>query len=312
MNDMTNPQTMVPSAPQKISSLLATVATVASVTTSCLGLGRQDKKAGEESARAHNAKVGISRVTVSRLAGAEDRVKEIKDCQTEGGNILKRKTSAWGERRLLPNVNIQIFLEEWSANKNEHDRLVKAFIADAPQLIEKAGQDKGTFEIKLPTVEEIEKAFALDFVMEQVPDAAKFTSTTLDKQIEQALRDRFEADIAASYQQAQKDAITRLATPLANLVDRMEKYEKREEDKDKGLDVGREGYFRDTIISNITEVGNVFASFNLTGDPVLAKVAAMVQGFDGIEAKDLRNNKGLRDNTAERAKLILAQLGDWL
>ena len=89
-------------------------------------------------------------------------------------------------------------------------------------------------------------------------------------------------------------------------------YDKRDEELAKGIDVGREGYFRDSIITNITEIAAVFDSFNLTGDPSLKKIAAALEAFEGIEAKDLRGSKSLRDDTAKRAKAILEELGDWL
>ena len=62
--------------PQRMSELLASVAPIASVKATCLGLARTDKQASVDADRAHNAMQGAGRVAVSRLAGSEARVRE--------------------------------------------------------------------------------------------------------------------------------------------------------------------------------------------------------------------------------------------
>ena len=110
--------------PQRMSELLASVATIASVKATCLGLARTDKQASVDADRAHNAMQGAGRVAVSRLAGSEARVKEIRATHAIGRDVMNRFTTAWGDRRLLPNVNINPFYSEWGTVKSEHDRLV--------------------------------------------------------------------------------------------------------------------------------------------------------------------------------------------
>lgn len=298
--------------PQTMSGLLSQVAIVAVVTTTSLGLGRTDKQASKETERDHDAADADARVTVNRLAGAKDRVKEIRNVQRQAQETLTKYTTAWSDKRLLPNVNIQKFMEEWHKAKAEHERLVAKLVEDAPALIEKAQEKLGTFDVAPPTVDEIRDAFSLDFKIDQIPDATHFKSSGLDQQIEAALKRRFEADIAAAYQHAQRDAIERLAEPLKKLAEKMEGWNEREAQKARGVDVGREGSFQESIITNVTEIGEVFSTFNLTKDPNLQKIADQLRGFDGIEAKDLRTNKQVRDDTAARAKAILAQLGDWI
>lgn len=297
---------------QRLSAILSQVATVAAIRTTALGLSRADKNAASESEAQHNSARGIARVSVSRLAGAEDRVKELKAVQNEARAAMIDNTTAWGDRRLLANTNIERFMRRFMVSKAEFDKLNAALIADAPRLIEAANRNIGSFDIEPPTVEEIAGAFSLDFTLEQIPDSASFTGAGMDKAVEEELKRRFEANIEAAYQQAQNDALLRLQKPLAALVERMTAYNKREEELAKGIDVGREGYFRDTIIKNISDIAEVFDSFNLTGDPSLKAISDKLAAFEGIEAEDLRKSKSLRDDTARRAQEILATLGDWL
>lgn len=296
---------------QRISALLSQVATVAAVKASALGLTRTDKQASAESERDHNAMRGIARVAVSRLAGAETRIKEIRSIQAQARDVLGSHTTAWGDRRLLPNVNIELFLKAWGGVKADFDRLVLALASDAPQLVAAAETNLGDFQVEPPTVEEIQNAFSLEFTLEPIADTSNYTST-LDKTMEDKLKERFEVDMQAAYLAAQRDALTRLAEPLQAAIDRLALYDKREHSKANGIDVGREGYFRDSLVTNITQIAAVFDSFNLTGDPVLKKISDQLDAFSGIEAEDLRNSKELRADTSRRAKAILDQLGDWL
>ena len=310
MNIQTNPQ------PQSMSALLASVATVISVKTTALGLSRTDKQASAETERDHNAKSGIARVSVSRLAGAELQIKEIKSLHGEARMVANKWSTIWNDRRLMPNVNIQPYLKDWMAVKQLHDEKVNQLHADAPRLVMEAERNLGDFNIEPPTIEEIREAFSLEFTMEPVPDANNFRNTTLDNNLEAQLRERFEADVAAAYQMAQRDTMQRLSKPLQNLVERMGAYNKREADVASGLDVGREGYFRDSIITNIDEISEVYlrSCVVVEDDPTLVAINNQLQQIKGIEAEDLRKDKALRDDTARRATNILNQLGSagWL
>ena len=312
MNMNVNPNAQA-AAPQRLSALLSQVAVIVSVSTSSLGMRRIDKEASSQSDRAHNAKEGAGKTSVSRLAGAEDRIKEINQAKTACVDVVKKWTSKWGDKGdMLPNVNIQNMLQEFGPAKAEYDRLVASFVADSPRLIANAELNKGTYNVDPPTVEECASAFSLTLEMEQIPDSQTFAAKGMDKQIEEELKRRFEASIASAYQQAQTDALIRLQKPLAAIVERMTAYDQREADVAKGLPVGCDGYFRDTLMTNLHEIAEVFGSFNLTDDPGLAKIAEMLDAFENIDAKDLRNSKELRSDTAKRAAEILATLGDWL
>jgi len=56
----------------------------------------------------------------------------------------------------------------------------------------------------------------------------------------------------------------------------------------------------------------VFGSFNLTGDPAIARLASELDIFTRLDAQALRDSKPERDATSKKAKEILASLGDWI
>ena len=294
----------------KMSELLASVATTATVQTKSIGLRRIDKKASIEADRAHNARTGAGKLSVSRLSGAEDRVKNINDKATEAQETLKSMTTAWGDRRLLANTNLDEWLKQWTKIKKEYDTLVEQFKFDAPRLIQEAEFNKGDYAVQPPTMDEIEKGFDLRFKLEAIAKTDDVHPTGLSAQMENALKRRLEAEVEAAYQLSQRDALQRVAEPLGRMVERLQAYSEKEEAKLAGKAVGRgEGSFRDTLTENVEKIATVFRSFNLAGDPIMDKLADQLDALTGIEAQDLRDNRKLREDTAARAKAILEEIG---
>lgn len=301
-----------PQPKTSISAILSQVATVCMVNSTTLGVTRVDKAASAESERAHNARSGISKVSVHRLAGAEDRIKEIKDVIREARDLVINNTTPWGERRLLNNVNIEKLLRAYGPIKGRFDARVNQLHADAPMLIAAAETNKGDFKVDPPTIEEMRESFSLELKLEAIPDASKFSSSNLDPQIEEQLRRRFEADTAAAYQQAQQDALQRLAEPLEKLVERITNYSKREDEKSRGITSGPRTTFRDSVVDDVVNICNVFGSFNILNDPSIAALNTRLDEFRGLDITALKEHADLRETTARKAQEILATLGDWL
>lgn len=296
---------------QSISSLLSQVATIVSVSSSSLGMTRTDKNASKEADRAHNARGGTAKVVVSRLTGSgEERVKAINQLVNQLGTDLRFMTTVWRDERLLANTQMQQWLGVWSKAKADHTKLVDEFVRDAPMLISEANQNLGTFNIAPPTEDEIRSAFSLDFDMQPIPDTSQYKTTGFDAAVEAELRRRFEASIEAAYTNATTDALQKVAKPLQLLVEGMEKYSKREDEKSRGLTVDKSGTFKDTITGNVDAVAAVFKSFNLTNDPLLTSIADRLTGLTGIDPDGLRNDPALRKDTVRKANDILKDLKD--
>lgn len=298
----------------RLSQLLASCATVAKVRTKSLGLRRQDKNASIRADHANGAEEGISSTNVLRLPGGKDYIDNINRKATEAVNTLKAMTTQWGEdQRLLVNTNIQPFIAKFAPLQAEHAQLVQLLADAAPRLVAEAPRKLGSYRVDVPTVEEIRDAFALEFEMKPVPDSDNFRGTTLDQHLEQQLRDRFEADIAAAYQHAQQDALARVAEPLKRVVERLTAYTAAELEKERGV-TSTGGRLYTTVITNLQEIASVFESFNVTGDPFIQSIADQLGAFEGLDIDDLKSNKAMRDTTAARAKTILEQLeaSGWL
>jgi len=294
----------------RLSAMLGQVATIAKVSSSSLGLRRLDKQASKESDRAHNALSGTGKTTVSRLAGAEHRVQEINDIANAVTAGLESMTTKWGGfGRLLPNTALQDWLRFYTPLKKEYDRKVEALIADAPALIAQAEANKGTYNVKLPTLQEFEKAFSLAYEMIQIPDSDSFRATGVQASMEAEMKRHFEAGIEASYAQAQQDAIKRVAEPVSHLVERIKVFDRTEDEKARGV-VSSSARMYESVITNVQDIAKTFRSFNLTNDPLLTSVADKLEAFEGVDIEDIKGSESLRKDLSKRADAILADLKD--
>ena len=245
------------------------------------------------------------------MPGCESVVDDIKKDHRLARDTLNARTTQWGEdRRLLPNIYIGDFAGEFDVIRRSHDDKVKAFVSKAKHYIAESQKNLGSYAVAPPTEDEIAESFFLQFDMEPVPDVGAYS--TNDKNLQKMLQERFEEDIKASFAESQKDLLTRLAAPLDNLITRMKQYEEREQLKSKDITVGKAGTFKSTIITNITDIAEIFDAFNFAKDPLLMEISKSLRAFDGIEHQDLVKSKDLREVTAAKAAEIRGMLGDWL
>lgn len=299
------------SGTKPLSEVIGEMAVVACVQATSLGMTKLDKQASEQSDAQHNAKRGTGKVNVVRLPGAELAVASLKAVQRRARLLLASYTTQWGaDRRLLPNVFIGDFAGEFDKLRREHDELRDNFVANAQSYIAAARQNLGSYQVLPPDEDEIALAFTLGFDLQPVPDVKNYEIG--NKELEAQLKARFERDIQASFVEAQKDLLRRLAEPLENLIERMKQYDARERRKKKTKVADKAGTFKETVVTNITDIAKIFSAFNLTGDPLLTRIAEQLDAFDGIEHKDLTRSKDLRDDCARRAADIRGMLGQWL
>jgi hypothetical protein len=307
MNNITN----ISGEPVSMSALLGQVAICVQVRTSCLGLGRIDRRASAQMNQDKRASTDAGKAIVSRLAGVEADIKTLKDIQTEGQDLCKALSTPWNGRRLMPNINFQPFLREIKPIEARFEIAKADIIAKAPQLIAEARANLGDYDIKPPTLEEFKNGFAMEIIAEPIPDVSKYSASNLDNAMEEQLREVFEQNTKAAFQFAQQDVLQRLAVPLRNVVNACNNYNERDELKEKG-EKPKGGYSRSTIVTNVQDIAYVFGSFNLFNDPELAKLDEELKVFFTVNYEDLRDDNQVRDEINKKASDILAKLDGYL
>jgi hypothetical protein len=297
-----------------LSDALRNVAMVADVSTSALGLTRTDKSASRKANQDHAAKDGAGKVVVNRFAGADEKIKKIMDLQTAAQANLKRNSMLWGQtkRRLLPNANFQRWLTEHTAINDAFELAHKELLDDADAILAAAKANIGTFNVDLPTKDDMRDAFSLSYALEPIPDPKQFGhvmgGNDLIEGMDAHLQHQFEENMRAAYTNAVQDTAERLAKPLENLAERMDAYDKRERDVANGKNPGKEGYFRDSIIENVKEISAVFGNLNVLGDSHLAGIAKKLDAFGKITPDLLRKRGDVRGAVAARAREVLKDL----
>jgi hypothetical protein len=157
---------------------------------------------------------------VKRLPGSEAEVNGIKAKHTQARTLVLDRTTAWGkDRRLLPNIYIGEVSGEFGDIKREHDALRDNFVRRAYDHIATAHANLGSYDVPVPTIHEIERAFSLELELTPVPDISAYTAG--DSALEQDMKRRFEADIKQSYDNAQNDLLKRLGEQLDKMVERI-------------------------------------------------------------------------------------------
>lgn len=301
-----------------ISDALRQVAMIAEISTSALGMSRTDKDASKKTERDHASKEGSARVVVQRFNGADDEIRAIHEIHKAAHENLRNNTMAWGKRRLLPNANFM----RWNARHEdlvlEHQKAVDVLLANADVILAKAAQNLGSFNVDLPSKQEMATAFSLTKAMEPIPDGKQFGSfggqnPGLVDELDAQLRYQFERNMEASFTAATQDAAARLAGPLSKMVERLEAYNKRETDIANGRDAGREGYFRDSLVQNVQDMTAVFANMNVLNDPILADIAKKAEVFNRITPETLRKGSNeARERLAKHAAGIVEELNGFL
>jgi hypothetical protein len=294
---------------QKLGKILSELAVMAYVNASALGMSKLDRTASFESDVHHDAKQGISRVNVTTLPGAEPHINAIKAKQRQARQLLVYYTTPWGgDRRLLPNVLINDFIEAFEVVLTEHDQLVQEFHKAAPRLIAKAYDNLGKYSVSPPSLDKVMGAFRLGYEMVPIPRVEQYSSSKMMDEMQRMLSERYEADMEAAYHAAQKDALLRIWEPLGHLIERMDAYDEREKRKEDGEEVDKVGTFKSTVITNITDMAKVFRSFNLVNDPFITRIADRLDAFEGVDHTALVKSADQRRATAKEAAEIRQML----
>ncbi len=300
----------IPNTSAMISNALREVSMIAEVKTTALGLTRTDKRASAQSATAHRAHQGAARVSVNRLAGADDLHKDITALQEAMRVNLAAYTTAWGStgRRLLPNANFTAWITEHARLEGEFNEKLEELRLKAPELVARAEQALGEYDIQPPTLGEINNAYSVKHNLEPIPDSKSFIG--MPAAAEEYLKAQFEMNVSTAYNEAQQDALKRLFKPLEALVERIEAYDEREKKIANGEDAGKTGIFRDTLVSNVQDIAAVFSSFNLLGDPTMTQMAERLKIFQAISPDDLRKDDNTRKAARDQAAALIEELND--
>jgi hypothetical protein len=278
-----------------------------------LGLNRTDNAASREAEKHANAVAGAARVVVSRLPGADQHHRRLVAMQNSAKRTFLFYTMPYGNDegwRLMPNVNWEPFTKRFVVDKQAFVVARDEFIADLPNVVARARANKGAFNIEVPTEDELRDAYDIDTEFRDI-SPGRFRG--LPEGTSRKLQAHATRRLATAIEAATKDTLSRFLGPLEHFVERMKAYDERVRDLAAGKqeERGRNGAFRDSVVTNLSELVEVVGSFNVLNDERLTWVHEQVQAFK-VDPDDLRKDDRLRQDTAQKASNILTNLQEWL
>lgn len=258
-----------------------------------------DRKVTAEVNTDKHAQNGAARVNKNLLQNVPE-LEAIKRLARETRLWMYANTLPWSDSgpRLLPTEAFFDFKTEINSVELEFDRLVSAFVLAYPTLISNQAFKLGSMFNRddYPTQWEVADKFFFRTSFTPLPQAGDFrvdigneALTELEAQYEEQYTERFDSAV--------QDVKQRLLDGLAHLSERLE-YEGD----------GKMKVFRDTALSNVTDMLKQVKVLNISHDEALEAAGARAeQILSWVSPKDLRKNEDARGDTKRRLDDILSK-----
>jgi hypothetical protein len=266
-------------------------AMLASLRISSWSARKYDRKITDETNTAHGASSDAGRYNKMLLPGDASSYKALTS-HIAGVRVLHyAQTLAWSDDgwRLLPVANYQRYTDKLRDAKHVYDSLLADFLADYPALQQSA-------RIKLNGMYRDEDypsdvAGKYDFAIEYspVPSGGDFRVELSQAEID-VIATRTESRVKTAFEDAHRDAVKRLYKCVASIHERL---------------ASPDAIFRDSLISNATDLCDVLTRLNISGDANLETLRKQTDALATVQPATLRNDTVTRIQTANAAQGIL-------
>ncbi len=265
---------------------------------------KTDQDITQEVSLSKNAQDGMIRVRKSLIKSPVAKALSRIAGQIRN-NVVNELTVPWANGvRLLPIDLLDQFEREferledrWKDNLRELGREYDGAVKQAEKIL------GGAFKASdYPTREEVLAKYSLSKKIMPLPDA-----DDLRVALPQAKLDRMKADIEAnitsSLEGAMQKVHERVAETLAHLIEKL---------NDFGVDAktGKAtGVFRDSTVTNLTDLASILPSLNLTGDPKLTEASnALLTQLRDLDPEKIRNSESHRKDVVSKARDVADKL----
>ncbi|HEX8463232.1 MAG TPA: DUF3150 domain-containing protein [Abditibacterium sp.] len=295
-------------SPVNASAILASKSLLSSVRISQWSARKVDKAVTAEINTAKNAETDAGRY--NKMLIDPKALAPINKAVSEARTLHLEKTLPWQDdgARLLPSAAFVDYKIQLETIKRKFDTAVSDFVA-AYDVERKAAEKRLGDLFKAadyPTQDQVAAKFAFELVFNPVPTAGDFRVTMADAQAE-VIRAEIEARAAANLQEAMRDVYRRVGDVCERMADTLTRY-KPSRGNDKA-----EGIFRNSLVTNVTDLAAVLPTLNIVSDPKLAEIAERMRAnLTRHDADALRENSRLRKDVASEAQAILDDIADFI
>jgi hypothetical protein len=249
-----------------------------------------DKQASRETAARNQADEGMVRVSKSLIP--KEALEPIKQLAGEVRAYHYDNTVCWSEgAQFLPARLSMPYSAAIQEFKLRFDRAVSHFCAEYSTLIENAPTLLGNLfrPEDYPAPAEMRELFSIDVSYEPVPEAGNFFANLATTALSEFRRD-LEKKNELRERAMRQDLWQRLRDPVLKMAEALSNPDK---------------IFRDTLVSNVTDIAQRIDGLNVFGDPHLTSVAAALRStLATLEPSVLRTSQEERAAAAETARVM--------
>lgn len=252
---------------------------------------RFDKKATEEINSTHGA---TNAGRFNKLLVDQEIIKALTKKASAIRTFHREQTLPWGDNgdRILPAKNFLDYMNQMNSLIADYEDEINSFMASYDRAIADAQIKLNTLynPNDYPSKEEMRAKFSVTTTLNPVPEENHITDMNLggipDGQME-AIRAQINSDVVSRHEEAIKELVQRAKDAVQRIVHTLS------EAKDK--------VFRNTMVTNISDMIELFPKLNYTNDPRINDIIREMQSLV-IDPDSLRSDDIARENYLKRAK----------
>ena len=259
-----------------------------------------DKRASQDVITRNNADAGIANVH-KKLLGNCDELTAVQKFTANVRNLHYGMTMPWSDTglRLLPTAQYMKYHTAMTEVQNEYERMVQTFLDAYDWAITQSQAKLGDMfdPADYPSTDSIASKFRFRFSYIPLPDAGDFR-IDIGNEGNELVRSHYQSYYAEQLKSAMDDVWQRAYKALSKMSERLD-YADHEQKK----------VFRDTLVSNVTDMVELLNVCNVTGDSQMAALAMKLDDtLRGVTPDALREDGYLRAETKRAVDDVIKSL----
>jgi hypothetical protein len=283
--------------------LITEKAMLARLKVSRWGASKHDKAITEQIAAQHGADPTMGRY--SKRLIAKERLETIRQIAYKARHHYYEHTLPWLDdgARVLPAALYFDYMQKQNELKAEFETAVAEFIDNYPTILADAQNALGTLfdPADYPDERDIARKFSLETGVDPMPTAEDFR-VSLSEDENARIREQIQVRLDQGVEGAMQDVYQRMFSAVSHMVERLRAYEIDENGKAQNT-------FRDSLVDNVRDLVELLPKLNITGSNQLEDMRHRLSDeLCQIDAWDLRQDAGQRNQVAASAEAILAEI----
>ena len=250
---------------------------------------KKDKRASQDVVTQNAAAAGVANVNKKLLADS-DSLRAIQQHVTATRAMHANMTMPWSNSglRLLPTAQYFKYNQAMTQMQNEFHRLIQEFLDSYNDEVIDVQVKLGDLFSRddYPTVEALQRKFGFNINYMPLPDSGDFRVDIGNEALSE-VQQKYQEFYTKQYNTAMNDVWTRLHKALSSMSERLD-YTDKENKK----------VFRDTLVSNVTDMIELLRVCNVTNSTQMEAMANRLdEAMSGVTPDALRDDDYFRAET---------------